>query len=185
VTVPLCKTKDLDGTDAFVLPRKQFGLALPLQSFGSSWPAGVYALDVAFDTSRQTKLLARPSFVVGQSSLTGRRFRIAKSLQTFSIQRGATMALAGGVEFTFFAHGHAHTVSAAGPGEDSQGTGAELMVAGALRGRDQAAVRFSMSVHGNGFFSVAGNHQFELVGYEYDRSMTLKYYGVLPPLPAE
>lgn len=129
---------------------------------------GTYDLDINLDSSGAVEIDTR-LVVYGALDQPLRRFTVAKLVKTFTIARGKTVALDNKTQLTFVAHGHKQVA----PG----GPRSPLIVAAKLVVNGTAEeVGASIQTEDQEPFSFE-RHLFELVSYNYNESMTLRYWG--------
>ena len=159
------------GTATMTLaPRAVLRVEVGLGELFRGLKAGTYDLDLDLDSSGAVAIDTR-LVVHGKLEQARRRFTVAKLVKTFTITRGKTVALDAKTKLTFVAHGH-KAVMAGGPSSPLI-LSAKLVENGTAR-----ETGASIQTEDKEPFSL-DRHVFELVSYEYDESMTLRYWGAV------
>ncbi|MBK6922162.1 MAG: hypothetical protein IPH07_32520 [Deltaproteobacteria bacterium] len=130
---------------------------------------GVFRIDVAWDP-QGIRASHGPSagFDSAPSPVNLLEFTVAEPVETFTIQRGGTAKLSGGAQLHFAGHSHKMT---------EQGDESPLLVNGTFALADKAPASFYASLYPNrvATFELAPGHVFELLDWDYDVSMKLRY----------
>jgi hypothetical protein len=175
----VCPVKDFPGTPTTIAAGTELQVVLPLGEVFPAIGTGTFEIDVAWDVGELRDALGPDAgFEVMSWSVTDTQFTVAKAKKEFVIRRGQSVKLPGGATLTFAGHSHKRVLAGSGPGP--------LIVGGRFAAPRLAAQDFSASLfpdEGPAIFDLGPDdgpqHTFELLAWEYDASMTLRYYGAL------
>ena len=167
-----CAVKDWPGTDESLAAGGEQRYVVPFAELAASWPRGTYRVDVSWDPGELARARGEAAAVrASQSSLNISEFTIARPLATVRVRRGATVTLPDGARLHFSGHGHKSVMA---------GQSSPLILRGTFTppGKDRAT-EFSVNLdtEDTRVFRLAEVLVFELVDYEYDRWMRLRYFG--------
>lgn len=167
-----CAVKDWPGRDEPLAAGGELEVRVALADLAPTWPRGTYSLEIGWDPGELVRARGEAAAVrASQTSLNISEFTVARPLTTVKLSRGQTVTLPDGVQLKFSGHSHKDV----GPGDSSP-----LIIRGVLtRAGKQRGEEFSLNLYtedGRVFWldEVLG---FELVDYEYDDWMRVKYYG--------
>ncbi|MBK9752339.1 MAG: hypothetical protein IPO88_02325 [Nannocystis sp.] len=167
-----CAVKDWPGTDESLAAGGEQRYVVPFAELAAKWPRGTYRVDVSWDPGELARARGEAAAVrASQSSLNLSEFTIARPLATVRVRRGATVTLPDGARLHFGGHGHKSVMA---------GQSSPLILRGSFTppGKDRAT-EFSVNLHTEDtrVFRLAEVLVFELVDYEYDGWMRLRYFG--------
>lgn len=166
-----CAVKDWPGTDESLAAGGEQRFVVPFAELAAKWPRGTYRVDVSWDPGELARARGEAAAVrASQSSLNLSEFTIARPLATVRVRRGATVTLPDGARLHFSGHGHKSVMA---------GQSSPLILRGSFTppGKDRAT-EFSVNLHTEDtrVFRLAEVLVFELVDYEYDGWMRLRYF---------
>ncbi len=145
---------------------------VPLAKVFKKIPRGTFQLDLAWTSegavARDHKLALRSA--TPQQVL---RFTVAKLVKTVTIKRDATAALAKGVTLGLTGHGH----------ETPEGPGESALIAAFTITQGGTTQEHTVTVNGEHVPFALGEHVISMVSYQYDREMTLRYWGTIALSP--
>lgn len=166
LALPACADESVEVIT--VAPEGVYERAVDLTKLfpAAKWTAGRWKLDLSWnhlgpnDAGRDA---------VGQSSTTGEPIIRAKPLQTFTLKPKGSVTLKDGSVFVFRAHGHKHVMA---------GDKSPLIIRGEFGAAGKKKQEFDANVMTDEERDfVLDDRTFELLEYEYDGPMKLKYYG--------
>lgn len=165
----VCKTPRARGHATPIAAGATLRRELPLASLYPTWKRGVYRIEITWDPRGiRASHGADAGFGTRSTSQNLLEFTVAESLKEFTIRRDETAALPGGAKLHFLGHSHKSTEE----GQDSP-----LLVNGTFSAPGKPAESFYASLLPGRHvtFEVAPGHAFELLDWDYDVSMRLRY----------
>jgi hypothetical protein len=170
-----CADKDWPGVAGELAAGAKEQVTLPLAELARAWPQGSYTIEVRHEPHRLAAA-GQPGGDVraSQSAINTGGFAIAAVRKTVKAARDQVVALPGGLRLKFTGNSHKDVHA----GEVSP-----LLIHGAYTPAGGKERTFIVSLHPESSPLLhLGDHVFELVHYDYNEWIEVRYYGMFPDL---